>query len=198
MDSGRRNIAPLALLLRGPPGCRRSEDRFQPAPWAGWSGGRLSLPGLPILAERRPGVHDELGRLRLLVTGASRAAPTGQLLSPGQPVKLAWPDADSLLSSSRAANWVPTLCWRPRARYPLGRGPSGSVTGGGRRAVPGGPSVDGQGPPLPPADPGWVPPACRASAVAKARTSPTVPMPAGGRIRAAWHIGVARVWWCLR
>ena len=74
---------PLLSLRRGPDG------------WAAW----LSLPDLSVLAERQPGVQDELGRLRPLVAGASRAAlPRGQLLFPGQPVKLAaWPDAGAPL-----------------------------------------------------------------------------------------------------
>ena len=64
--------------------------RWGPDGWTAW----LSLPDLSVLAERLPGIHDELGRLRPLVAGASRAVlPRGQLLFPGQPVRLAtWPD----------------------------------------------------------------------------------------------------------
>jgi hypothetical protein len=69
--------------------------RHEQGGWTVW----LTLPDLAVLAERLPGLHDELGRLRPRVAGAARPVfPRGQLLFPGQPIKLAtWPAADAPL-----------------------------------------------------------------------------------------------------
>jgi hypothetical protein len=63
--------------------------------WAAW----LSVPDLSVLAERLPGIHEELGRLRPRVASASRGVfPRGQLLFAGLPVELAtWPAPDAPL-----------------------------------------------------------------------------------------------------
>ncbi|MDQ2873305.1 MAG: hypothetical protein M3Y33_00110, partial [Actinomycetota bacterium] len=76
--------------------------------WTAW----VSLPDLSVLAERLPGIHDELGRLRPRITGAARTVlPRGQLLFAGLQVRLAtWPAADAPLveleGGQRATNTV--------------------------------------------------------------------------------------------
>src|SRR6185437_15291267 len=100
-----RGFLPAARLRTGPPapqpsGLPSATDpvlslRREQGEWEAW----LSLPDLAVLAERLPGLHDELGRLRPRVAGAARPVfPRGQLLFPGQPVRLAtWPAADAPL-----------------------------------------------------------------------------------------------------
>jgi len=69
--------------------------RRMPDGWAAY----LDLPDLSVLAERLPGIHRALGRLRAQIAGVTRPPlARGQLLYPGQEVRLdQWPDPRSPL-----------------------------------------------------------------------------------------------------
>jgi superfamily I DNA/RNA helicase len=70
----------------------------------GWTA-YLDLPDLSVLAERLPGIHEELGRLRARVAGAAGPLARGRLLVTGQQIRfVTWPDPQAALIQIEGAS----------------------------------------------------------------------------------------------
>jgi hypothetical protein len=78
--------------------------RKEPHGWAAY----LDLPDLAVLAERLPSIHQDLGRLRARIAGASEPPlARGRLLYPGQQLRLSqWPDPRSPLIQMEGGSTV--------------------------------------------------------------------------------------------